>query len=556
MLLRPRQKVFVDRCTQALDEHQNTVGIAPTGAGKTVMLSATMGQSIGGDERLLVLQHRDELVKQNRRTFRAVNTDIDTGVVDADHKNWNAQATFAMVQTLSRKKNLERMPRIDKIAIDETHHVAAESYLKIIRAAKAANEHLQVFGVTATPQRGDGKGLRAVFDNVADQVTIGELISSGHLVKPRTFVVDLGVREELQHVRRTAQDFDMTEVERILDHDILNDKVVEKWKELAGNRQTVIFCSTVQHCRHVMEAFRLAGVTCEMITGETSSSDRQKYQDWFEAGRIQILLNVAVLTEGWDCPPCSSVVLLRPSSYKSTMMQMIGRGLRTIDPEKYPGVVKNDCIIIDFGTSCLTHGSLEQTANIEGREKDPDAEAPKKNCPGCKADIPISLTECPFCGHEFRAEAIAQQREVLQDFALTEIDLFEESPFRWESLFDDQVLVATAFDAWAMCVMYKGQWYALGGCKEVGIKICAVADRLVCIAAADDFLRQYGDTKGAGKTKAWLHLPATAKQCEQLGIEPIKAMMYTRYRAACEITWKWNQHSVRKRLELQTCQAA
>ncbi|NPB73705.1 helicase, partial [Shigella sonnei] len=76
----------------------------------------------------------------------------------------------------------------------------------------------------------------------------------------------------------------------------------------------------------------------------------------YEAGDIHVIVNVAVLTEGWDHPPTSCVVLLRPSSYKSTMIQMVGRGLRTVDPEEHPGIVKTDCVVLDFGTSSLTHG--------------------------------------------------------------------------------------------------------------------------------------------------------------------------------------------------------
>jgi DNA repair protein RadD len=88
----------------------------------------------------------------------------------------------------------------------------------------------------------------------------------------------------------------------------------------------------------------------------------------YSAGKIQVVVNVAVLTEGWDDQPTSCVVLLRPSSYKSTMIQMIGRGLRTVNPEEHPGVIKSDCIVLDFGTSTLLHGSLEQDVDLVGHE--------------------------------------------------------------------------------------------------------------------------------------------------------------------------------------------
>ena len=115
-------------------------------------------------------------------------------------------------------------------------------------------------------------------------------------------------------------------------------------------------------------AFKTAGVPAALIHGEMGDADRKATLAAYDRGEIQVITNVAVLTEGWDHPPTSCVVLLRPSSYKSTMMQMVGRGLRTLNPEEYPGVLKTDCVILDFGTSSLIHGSLEQDVDLNGRE--------------------------------------------------------------------------------------------------------------------------------------------------------------------------------------------
>jgi DNA repair protein RadD len=112
-------------------------------------------------------------------------------------------ATFAMVQTLSRA-NLDRMPTLDLLVIDEAHHAASPSYRAVIDRVLARNPKAGICGLTATPNRGDGKGLREVFSNVADQITLGEMIASGHLVPPRTFVIDVGVQDALAGVRRTA----------------------------------------------------------------------------------------------------------------------------------------------------------------------------------------------------------------------------------------------------------------------------------------------------------------------------------------------------------------
>ena len=100
-------------------------------------------------------------------------------------------------------------------------------------------------------------------------------------------------------------------------------------------------------------------------------AERQATLASYETGDVTVLVNVAVLTEGYDYTPTGCVVLLRPSSYKSTFIQMVGRGLRTVDPEEFPGVIKTECIVLDFGTASLMHGSIEQEINLDGHFGDP-----------------------------------------------------------------------------------------------------------------------------------------------------------------------------------------
>ena len=236
MLLRPRQKQFVERSVRALGEHGNTLGVAPTGAGKTIMLSGVVGRLVGETPKstgakACVLAHRDELTAQNRSKFGRVNPKITTSVVDAKEKSWAGQVTFAMVPTLARAGNLDQLPALDLLVIDEAHHAAADSYRRIIDTALQRNAMCRIYGVTATPNRGDKRGLRPVFSNVADQIRIGELIASGHLVPPRTFVIDVGVQDQLTKVRRTADDFDMAEVDAIMNRSPVTEAVIRHWRE-------------------------------------------------------------------------------------------------------------------------------------------------------------------------------------------------------------------------------------------------------------------------------------------------------------------------------------
>ncbi|SNT33327.1 DEAD/DEAH box helicase, partial [Antarctobacter heliothermus] len=535
MRLRPRQKTFVERSVAALASRGNTLGVAPTGAGKSIMLSAVTGEMIGDGAKACVLAHRDELTAQNRAKFQRVVPGVATSVIDATEKSWGGAVTFAMVPTLARASNLTDMPRLDLLVIDEAHHAVADSYRRIIDRVRDANPDARVFGVTATPTRGDRKGLREVFDNVADQVRLGELIASGHLVPPRTFVIDVGVQEELSSVRKTSADFDMTEVADIMDRAPITEEVVRNWQEKAADRPTVVFCSTVAHASHVAEAFNAAGIPTGLIHGDLPRDERHNILAAFARGEIRIITNVAVLTEGFDHPPTSCVVLLRPSSYKSTMIQMVGRGLRTVDPAEHPGVVKTDCVVLDFGTSSLTHGTLEQDVDLDG--KTTSGEAPSKTCPACQADIPLASRECPICG-EVLVEDEAETREgalggALSDFVMTEIDLLKRSSFEWVDLFGtEDALLATGFSAWGGVFWLDGLWYGIGGARGVQPQLLGIGERSVCLAQADDWLNTQETDESAFKTRAWLTQPATEKQLQYLSPAARSDYGLTRYKAS------------------------
>lgn len=551
MRLRPRQKAFVERSVSALNARRNTLGVAPTGAGKTIMLSAVTGESIkDSDAKVCILAHRDELTAQNRAKFERVVPNVGTSVVDAYEKSWGGQVTFAMVPTLARSSNLDGMPRLDLLVIDEAHHAVAASYRRIIDRVRDANPDARVFGVTATPNRGDRKGLREVFDNVADQISLGELIASGHLVPPRTFVIDVGVQDELKSVRKTSSDFDMSEVANIMDRAPVTEEVIRHWKEKAGDRQTVIFCSTVEHAAHVRYAFQAAGISAALIHGEMPSETRKSVLADYAGGKIRVIVNVAVLTEGWDHPPTSCVVLLRPSSYKSTMIQMVGRGLRTVDPEEFPGVVKTDCVVLDFGTSSLIHGTLEQDVDLDGKTS--CGEAPTKACPSCGADIPLASSECPICGDAFDVEegGPGVTATPLSGFLMTEIDLLKRSSFEWVDLFDsEEALMATGFNAWGGIFWFEGQWYAVGGRKNAATRLLGIGERSVCLAQADDWLNEHETDESAFKTRGWLNQPATEKQLKYLSPEARSDFGLTRYKASALMTFGFNKRDIGRLVE-------
>lgn len=544
MMLRPRQTQLVERTLAALGQHGNTLAVAPTGSGKTIMLSAVTGRVLTEpDTKACILAHRTELTGQNRAKFLRVNPTLTTSVVDANEKSWQGHATFAMVQTLSRQANLDQIPTLDLLVIDEAHHATSPSYRAVIERAQQKNPKLLLAGLTATPNRGDGTGLREVFSNVADQITLGEMIAAGHLVPPRTFVIDVGAQEALSQVRRTAIDFDMDAVAAILNKTLVTESVIANWKDKAPGRKTIVFCSTVAHADAVTQAFNAAGISAQLIHGELPDAERKARLAAYETGDVQVLVNVAVLTEGYDYTPTSCVVLLRPSSYKSTLIQMVGRGLRTVDPEEFPGVVKTDCVVLDFGTATLMHGSLEQEVNLDGEMH--NGEAPTKDCPECDAVVPLSVMECPLCGHVWERQA--KDIEVLSGFVMSEIDLLKRSNFLWCDLFGmDDTLMATGFNAWGGVFYLSGRWYSVGGAKGLRPHLLAVGDRTVCLAKADDWLNEHESEDSAHKSRRWLNQPATDKQLQYLPPEMRTDFGLSRYQASVLMSFQFNKRAIQR----------
>ncbi len=435
------------------------------------MLSAIASRFITNPtQRGAIFQHRDELVQQNRSKFKLVSPGLTTGVVNADDKNWSRQVTFAMIDTVRSDRNLQDMPPLDFIAVDEAHHIMAPGYLKVIERAKELNPNVKILGVTATPERTDNKKLREIFNNIGDEITLVELIRSGHLVKPRAFVIDIGTQQQLAALRNIADYSDQTEVAKIQDKQPQNEAIVRHWKEKAGDRKTVAYTPSVESAKHLAEAFTAAGVNADYLSGDTDSETRRRMIKRFDEGDLQVLVNCMVLTEGFDSQPVSCVIITRQCSAKSTMIQMIGRGLRTVDPEKYPGIDKRDCLVLDFGVSLLTHKSLEQDFDLDERRYK-GADAPLKDCPACQGSVPMGSMTCRLCGYQFlvKDDALAAlalgDREILSDFLMTEVELLEESPYLWEEVFEGKVMIATAFDAWAMLVYYNHEWHSLGGSK-------------------------------------------------------------------------------------------
>lgn len=547
MIPRDYQRAAVDAARGRTTTHGNSMLVLPTGAGKTAIGGFYIGEELEGraSDRVLVLQHTDELIAQNRTAIGSV-TGLATSVVKAERDDWDGRIVFGSVQTLARTDRRQHMPPISHLIIDECHRVAARSYQAVIERARDLNPDVKLLGLSATPGRGDGRSLRATFNNVGYRLKIGSLIARGLLVPPRTFTIDIGIDDELAGLDATGGDYDMRAADRVLNHSVLNTAVVDHWREKAAQRQTVFFCATIDHAEAVAEAFRTTGVAADVISSETPSRVRADLIARFDAGAIQVLVNCMVLTEGFDSQTVACIGILRPMLHKGTFIQAVGRGLRRVDPARYPGIVKTDCIVLDFAGAALRHGSLEQEINLDEDDPEP-GQAPWKLCPTCAAELPLGASVCDFCGHVFtrdRAEA-----RLLTAFDMMEIDLLERSPFAWCDLHGDgQAMMASGFNGW-VGVFHDGTlWHALGQPKARAIRPLAIGTRVQALAAADDFLRATETGTASIKSRRWLNDPATMKQMALLQRAGHEAngldFSLSKYAANCHLNFRWNRGAI------------
>lgn len=371
---------------------------AATGAGKTIIASSIMGYCKENNNPVLFFAHTREIVKQTRDKLKALG--LDCGIMMAgeiqDHEEL---IQVASIQTLhSRHKRLGDwyLPPAKLVVIDEGHRSLSVTYLKMIDyyASKGAI----ILSLTATPIRSDGRGLGHVYEHMVQCPDIGELTKMGYLVPARYFAPS---RPDLEGIKILAGDYNEKELEKRMDKPKLIGDVVENWIQIANDRQTIVFASGVKHSKHMAESFRASGISAEHIDAKTPKDEREDILERHRTGETKIVCNVFVLTEGFDCPPVSCIVMARPTRNPGTYIQMGGRGLRP-----YEG--KKDCIIIDHSDAIHTHGLLseftEWTLDKDGslREKIQKRIVEKGRdivCKECSA-IYSGRRMCPECGHE------------------------------------------------------------------------------------------------------------------------------------------------------------
>lgn len=423
LTLREYQREAIDAVTAAWAEGTRRPAIIlATGLGKSFIFAQLASEYIARTgKRVLILAHRDELVSQAMEEVSGVDPNLSVGRVRAADNDVKHEVVVASVQTLSRPRRLAQLMEhsrygdardIGLVITDECHHSVSPSYVRIYEALPDA-VHL---GVTATLARGDGVGLGSVWDDVVYERSIAWGIKKGYLSPVRGIAVR-APELDLSRVRKSGGDYQVNDLGHALSDSGVLDVIPKAYLEHAADRSGVAFLPTVETAHYTAEALREAGITSAVISGETPREERAQIFEDHRTGRIQVLSNCMVLTEGWNGPHTSCIVMARPTQSNPLYIQCVGRGTRT-----YPG--KTDCLVLDIVGAGATN-KLRTLADLE-----PGMFPDKHPCEVCDR-IPCRCP-CGGCGGPRPCSTCAEPRELeLETGKTEEVDLFAGSTQSW-----------------------------------------------------------------------------------------------------------------------------
>jgi superfamily II DNA or RNA helicase len=389
--------------------------VLPTGGGKTIIFSAIAQSAAAKGNRVLILVHRRELIHQASSKLQWIG--LDQGIIAAGVPATDAPVQIASVQTLAR-----RLTRIDwqpgLIIIDEAHHATAGQWARILDHWPNAYR----LGVTATPCRLSGEGLRSAFDAMVLGPSVADLIGAGYLSPARLYAPP--VVADLNGIRTRAGDYANDQAAAAMDRPTVTGDAIAHYQRLAAGQQAIAFCCNVKHAVSVCDAFKTAGITAELLLGGTQ--DRDQVVADFAAHRIRVLVTVDVVSEGFDVPAASCAILLRPTQSLGLYLQQVGRVLR-------PAPGKDAAIILDHVGNVLRHGFPDDPRDwsLDDRMRRSKGTPPPsvRTCPECFAAFkPAPI--CPVCGAQcqpIKSRKIQQIAGELQELKrIAKVIEFEE----------------------------------------------------------------------------------------------------------------------------------
>jgi len=385
LALRPYQVDTLDRCKRALEEEgcNRQLVVLPTAMGKTVVF-ANLKRHLGFRKRILVLCHRDELIQQAAHKIAHWNPGLMIGTEGGPERSTELDdVVVGSVMTLGRKGN-KRLSQFDPRAFDavisdEAQHCPSATWKYVLDhfgLMKPDPTGILSLGVTATPNRSDGTGLDACFDRIIVDIGIIEGIQSGYLCDLRG--IRISTKTNLDQVHTLAGDFIQNELANAVNTPIRNALIVKEWLKNAQGRRTIVFTVDIQHAVDVAQAFQEHGIAAEAVWG--ADPDRHDKVLRYREGKIPVICNAMLLTEGFDSPLTSCIVMAKPTKSQLLFTQCCGRGTRIhegVDNIKthFGPLEKTDCLIMDFVDATKRHSlvtlssllGLPKNLNLRGR---------------------------------------------------------------------------------------------------------------------------------------------------------------------------------------------
>lgn len=411
-ILRDYQTAAVHAVFDALEMgYTRVLYTLPTGTGKTSVFSEIVRLLTEYHSyKVLVLAHRKELIDQayNRIKDHCGFDEYQIGEEIAEE--FASSAARVIVGSVQTVKGVRRLPNFtpDVIICDEAHHAAAASYLKIQKRFSTPEKPILYIGCTATAKRTDSASLYAikpdgspvqlydkkakkpfsadpttsVFEYLCYEYSLMDAIEGGYLVPIKGQSVE--TETDISDVKTGIDgDFQEGALAKAVDNNYRTLLAINAWKEVASHRPTLVFCASVEHAHHSADLWRQAGYTAVVVDGETPKHERFEIFRDFKLGKIQVLCNMGIATEGTDLPNCACIVHLRPTKSWTLYSQMSGRGTRTLpgvidgidDPERRLAAIaasdKPDCLIIDLvdlyakNDLCAVPSILDLPSNLD-----------------------------------------------------------------------------------------------------------------------------------------------------------------------------------------------
>ncbi len=382
---------------------------SPTGSGKTALTADMLHKSSQKGMRSFFNVHRRELVKQSLTAFDKIG--VPAGVISNGFPpDSRFDVQIASIQSLARR--LEKYKRPNLIVWDECHHIAAGTWEKIYDYFPEAFH----VGLSATPERLDGKGLSKFFSVMVKGPSVSWLIENNYLADYKLFAP---ATVNLDGVKKSMGDFNKTQVGEIMDKPTITGNAIREYKKRAMGKRAVVFCVSVKHSEHVVDEFNHNGIKATHVDGTMDSATRDQALEEFASGKTQVLSNVDLFGEGFDLPSIECAILLRPTSSLSLYLQQVGRALR-------PSPGKEYAIILDHVGNVQRHGlpDEDRSWHLEGKKGrlssgKSDENAAVKICQSCFAAQPPGADKCKYCGQAFEKKP----REIAEvDGDLEEID--------------------------------------------------------------------------------------------------------------------------------------